>query len=369
MATVPELRDTAGTVPDLEWAKRNVSILEVADLLGLEQRGNYLRCWRPDAHQHADRTPSVGIDARRNRVKCFVCDARQLSAVDLVHSVLGLETYEAVCWLAARFPIPTIRKGKHLKSRSKSVVRLPANTSGHPLEFLIRSGVWASMSAAECRLLPVLQVFTDRDTGLATLSYAAQRHFSGLESDASVSRALSGFRNIHAVERHAASSTGPILGVSSYRVNLQDAHFLKLANATYKQTRDEVEAQRRLRSDARNKRLAQLRKSRTPKHEYTGIRLSSPAVDRNNFPLHEVKRENGDWVEVAVGGQVFRYCAESCDNENPALLTVFVDGCEHGVYRGGEGASFAAKEHAVICQNLSFKSARPVGHKPNLIWR
>jgi len=359
MAAVPEPRDTAGSVPDIEWAKRNVSIVEVADLLGLERRGNCLRCWRPENHQHGDRTPSVGIWHRKNRVKCFVCCDPPLSPVDLVQLVLGLQTGDAVRWLAARFPIPNLPKGRHLKARSRSELRLPVGTSGHPLESLIRSGLWATMSDAECRLLPVLQVFTDRDTRKATLSYAAQRRYSGLASDASIQKAVSLQKNKHAVEVIPGGRNGTLPGVNSYRVTLEDARFLKLVNSMYAKTRDEVEAQRRLRSEAKNSRLAQLRKSRTPKHKSTGIRLSSLAVDRNDFPLQPVKRENGDWVEVSVGGRLLRFRAELCDNDNPALLTVFVDGCEHVVYRGGEGALFAAKEHALTCQNLSFGTAGP----------
>src|SRR5262249_28282336 len=54
----------------------------------------------PENHKHGDRTPSVGIHERRNWVMCFVCDARTLSSIDLVMSVLQVERHAAVQWIS-----------------------------------------------------------------------------------------------------------------------------------------------------------------------------------------------------------------------------------------------------------------------------
>ena len=45
-------------IPDLRWVNRHLAIEEVARKLNLrfgEQR--MLHCWRPERHQHGDRTP------------------------------------------------------------------------------------------------------------------------------------------------------------------------------------------------------------------------------------------------------------------------------------------------------------------------
>lgn len=81
-----------GGVPDLEYIKAWLPVAEVAAALELEVVGNMVRCWRPEKHQHGDRTPSVGIDRRRNRVRCFVCDGRAYSGIDLVEKVMGYDT-------------------------------------------------------------------------------------------------------------------------------------------------------------------------------------------------------------------------------------------------------------------------------------
>jgi hypothetical protein len=85
---------------NMKSIRENVPIADVVDALGLHNNGRKLRCWRPG---HEDEHPSVGIDKTRNRVKCFRCDSKQLSNIDLVASVLNLSTYEASVWIGDRF--------------------------------------------------------------------------------------------------------------------------------------------------------------------------------------------------------------------------------------------------------------------------
>jgi hypothetical protein len=273
-------------VPDLEAAKRQVPITAVAEQLGLKIYGRMIRCWRPENHQHGDRTPSVGIDLRRNRVRCFVCDARLLSTIDLVQSALGLDTYEALLWLAARFDIPSIAKGKHLVSRSKNS-HGRVGVSANPLEAIVRSGLWGEMSDVEVRVLEVIVIFLDPDTGLATLSYRALRRFSGVRKDSSISRALRRLANLHVIEVIRGRGGHGLSACNRYRLTVEDTRFVALLNDHYRTTREEIEAERRLRAERRSVLFSQ-RKTSIPKPgraDITGIDCLPRGEGETVFPL------------------------------------------------------------------------------------
>jgi len=271
-------------VPDLVWAKKHVSITRAADLLGLEIVGKYIRCWRTENHQHADRAPSVGIHHKRNRVKCFVCDPLWLSVVDLVQSCLNLDTYAALKWLDARFEIPRLPRGKHLCEKSKGSAPYRVGTSGSRLEAVVRSGVWGGMSTAEVRVLMVLYIFTDSETGLATLSYAALKRYSGLKSDASVRKAIVRLGNLHLLEVIPTREEDGLPGVNRYRLTLEDARFLAHLNDAYKRTRQEIEAQRCFRAEAKRERRARI--SQRGARALYRFKLSTPSEVRSGLLLH-----------------------------------------------------------------------------------
>lgn len=50
---------------DLEYMRRSVPIQRVTEQLGLRTAGNMIHCWRPENHQHGDRTVSVRLQPRR----------------------------------------------------------------------------------------------------------------------------------------------------------------------------------------------------------------------------------------------------------------------------------------------------------------
>lgn len=243
-------RSGAQTVPDLEAAKR-IPIDQVVDKLGLDRQGGMIRCWRPANHQHDDRTPSVGIHGRKNRVKCFVCDGRSLSTVDLVASVLGLGIFEALLWLDQHFKIPALPKGRHLKHRSGGITRLPVGLSGNWLEEIVRSGLWGQMGAGETRLLVTIQAFTDHETGCATLSYAALRRYAGIHSNTTVSTALKKLVNIGAIEIEGGRGGDGLATCNSYRITLESSRLLALMRDCYTSARKEIEAERVVRKRAR----------------------------------------------------------------------------------------------------------------------
>lgn len=256
-------------VPDLREAKR-IPIDVVAERLGIERHRNMLRCWRPENHQHGDRTPSVGLQRRANRVKCFVCDGRRLSAIDLVQSVLGCNTFDAILWLDHEFgPLPRIPKGKHLARREQSPRRGAVGLRGR-LETVIRSGMYAELSWAQKAVLTVLDNFCDsNDT--CVLSYAALRRFAGISKDATVSTALRQLENLHAIEIQRGRGGHGLSQCSTYKLTLEHTAFLAVLRSCYEKTRAEANAEQKLRAE-RRKWVVSRRHGKA--HDITGINLS-----------------------------------------------------------------------------------------------
>lgn len=101
-----------GLLPSFEFINEEIPIDEIVDRPGLKRsRSGKVHCWRLGNHAHGDRDASVGIDRKRNRLKCFVCDrtrpgekGRELSPIKLVCSVLAVEPPEAGKWIEERFP-------------------------------------------------------------------------------------------------------------------------------------------------------------------------------------------------------------------------------------------------------------------------
>src|SRR5260370_6405980 len=131
-------------LPDLRFINRKIPIIDVARVLDLRlgDNGN-IHCWRPELHQNGDRTASIGIRKRNNTVKCFGCGIGPLGAIDLVIAVLGLKTAgEAARWIAERFPVPELPRGKHLVQPERRIFQVGFESE---LGILIRSGLWAAM--------------------------------------------------------------------------------------------------------------------------------------------------------------------------------------------------------------------------------
>jgi hypothetical protein len=248
------------SVPDLEWAKARIPIPDVARKLGLEIHGSMIRCWRPENHQFGDRTPSVGIQTRANRVKCFVCPGKRLSTVDLVMSVQGLSIYEALLWLDAHFYIPRVPKGKKLALRSKGIPSCRVGISGSRLEPVIRSGIFAEMSHAQTRILITLDGLADRETDSTMISYAGLRNCSGVRKDSTISNALKGLENMHAIEIIRGRGGDGLATCNTYRLTPEDSRFVSLMNECQVSTRDAIEAQRVLRAQLRARRVSVLAK-------------------------------------------------------------------------------------------------------------
>ena len=99
---------TSGGIPDMAWINRSVSVLEVAQKLGLEIANHErIRCWHPDRHHNGDRTASVGVRKMNNTVKCFgiACGIGPFGPIDLVKDVLNVASPQEA--FGARENLPT----------------------------------------------------------------------------------------------------------------------------------------------------------------------------------------------------------------------------------------------------------------------
>lgn len=198
-------------LPSMKWLREQVPIFDLVKLLGLSRSGKYIHCWHPGKHKHGDRTPSVGIDIRRNKVHCFACGFDH-STIDLVMDVKQLDAKDAAQWLASiwksagyveqkyevresmkRVPgktdqiMPTHEwsklKPKEIKKREKGYV-----------EQLVGSRSWRKLTPATTKVMLSLLTLTDPKTLTATISTRDLAHLVGMRR----SRVISA---LHAIEQ------------------------------------------------------------------------------------------------------------------------------------------------------------------------
>lgn len=301
LAVIPQPQDSSR--PDALWIKKNVSVLEVGEALGLRIRNCLSKCWRPENHTNGDADPSLHFYARKNRVRCFVCDMNGgHSCIDLVMGVRGLDFAAAVEWIAKCFPVQNVKPGHPVGCRTAETPPYRVGVQGSDLEVLVRSGMFGQLSAAARSILVVLSNLRDPDSGLSCLSYAALMRYAGIGSNASVAQALKRLARVHAIEIHRGFWVGGIRKCSSYRVTLDDPKFLEACNRLYTATRDQISAERAYRKSLRRKRereragrvplpvLTSLYQPKTNTSTCEGLNLSSPSEVMSNKPLHAVKR-------------------------------------------------------------------------------
>lgn len=234
--------------PDFAWIKKNVSVLHVAESLGLTIRRNNIRCWRPENHSHGDINPSVHLYEKGNRARCFVCDVKGgHSCIDLVMGYLSINFNDAVHWIAARFIVPDIKLGRPLGRRACGPSPDRAGTRGSQLEVLVKSGLFGQLSSAESRILLILEIFSDPDSNTITMSYQAIMRYSGVHSRSNVSHALARLQRFHAIQISRGQRIGITRQCSTYRVTLEDPQFYDLCNKIGKSVREQVIQEREYR--------------------------------------------------------------------------------------------------------------------------
>lgn len=239
--------------PDLSFIKKVVPVHEIAVALGLDVSGNSARCWRPDNHKNGDRTRSITFNARKNIGRCFVCDARAWSGIDLVMTVRGVSLREAAEWIAARFPVPEIPRRKHLKHKERWDPSSRVGTSAFSLEDIVRSGFWAKLSCSEARILGVFCTFCPPGSGDKAISYRGIMRYAGVRSQSTVSRVLKRFSRIGLLDIKRGLEDG-FRACNIYSLTLDSPALRGLLRDVYEHQREEIAVERQIREEQRKAR-------------------------------------------------------------------------------------------------------------------
>ena len=114
-----------------------IDIKDVYQALGYELRGgnSNARCFST-AHAKGDRNPSMGLDAKANRFKCFSCGI-QGDTIELVMQARGIDFKQATEWLADTFNAPISRTNdqpsKRYIDRPNAPIKAPTNAVQEPI--------------------------------------------------------------------------------------------------------------------------------------------------------------------------------------------------------------------------------------------
>ena len=232
------------TRPDLDYIKTKIPIADIASELGLSVRGYRTNCWRLENHKNGDCNPAITFQKKTNRGRCWVCDERTWSNLDLVMMVLGCDFRSAVEWVCKRFPVLAAKPGKHIAERRQWNPTYQVGYSRSQMEWLVRSCLWSELAASERSILVVLDTFTDTETGEATISYRGIMRFGGIRSHTTVRRALRRFQQLGLLEINRGVGSDGFRSVNSYRLTFDSPSFRRVVNETYKRQREEIELER-----------------------------------------------------------------------------------------------------------------------------
>jgi hypothetical protein len=182
-----------------------------------------------------------------------------MGPIDLVMDVLKLTAADAALWIAERFRVPSIPARKRLEVGGR---RDPVGYE-RGLGLLIRSGLWARLSAAAQAFAPVLLEFAERqgplgETRRVQMAYRTIARFSGIQSHNAIRKGLVelsqiGFLVLPATTRSLDRTS------ASYTVAPDSHELWELAQALAHQTQQEIDAEIELRRRQRNERLASKR--------------------------------------------------------------------------------------------------------------
>ena len=240
--------------PNFEFIRKKISITDVARELGLRVNGSRAHCWRTESHRNNDASPSIGFRKQQNTGRCFVCDAHTWSSIDLVMLFRDCDRRQAVSWITARFSVPLIPKGSHLRKRENWCPLFRSGDTDTVIEMLVRSGLWCSLSHAERSILPALHTFLKRDMEAVQISYCGLMRYSGVRSPATIARAIRHFQQMGFLEVVRARATGPLRQVNQYRFTFDNPGFQAMAAKVFQQKKAEIELERQMRDEARKAR-------------------------------------------------------------------------------------------------------------------
>jgi hypothetical protein len=251
-------------VPDMKFINRKIPIADVARALDLRFGGNgNIHCWRPQLHKQDDRTASVGIKKVNNTVKCFGCGTGPFGPIDLVIEVQGLtNSGTAARWIAARFTVPELTPGRHIVQAERIIFQFGSESH---IGFLVHSGLWAQLSTTARSIVPIFLEFGKPASGQQNLSvqisYRALSRYAGIASPNAISAALNELRDIHWLCRLPSKpepGVRPIRATASYLVTPRSDELVELAQYRSSLMRTEIDDERELRAEERQKRRSAL---------------------------------------------------------------------------------------------------------------
>ncbi len=253
---------SATNVSDFEFIRKKIFIVSIARELGIAVTGYRARCWRAANHRNGDANPSLSFQKKTNRGMCFVCDQHTWSTIDLVMLYLDCELPAAISWIVRRFPVPSLSPGTHVKKREGWNPNYYRGVDEDAITTLVHSGVWAQLTHAERSVLPVLQTFVQRDSGVIEISYRGIMRHSGVGSHATVAKAISTFERMRLLR--VARKPGELIfrGVNQYVLTLDDPEFQTLMARTYQSRRAAINLEKELRAKAKEEK-AKERKARS----------------------------------------------------------------------------------------------------------
>ena len=245
-------------LPDFSFIRNRIPIADVAQKLGLACHGKIVYCWHPENHAHGDADPSVRVFVKKNKLRCFVCMST-FSTIDLVQDVRHCSLRDAVAWIVARYPnIPQVPKGKHIESRQSWRVTFRVGVSGSRIETLVRSGLWSRLSMAERSIVPVLDILTANESGIAEISYRGLMRYAGLGSQTSVANSVKHLEKLHLLKIRRLHLTRTRRACNVYSLTFDEPLFIELLNHIYRQHRDEIEFSRKQQLERRSSRRKSL---------------------------------------------------------------------------------------------------------------
>ncbi len=254
-------------IPDMRFINRKLPIADVARALDLQFDGpNKLRCWHPERHKNADRTPSVGIRLSNNTIKCFGCDSKPMGPIDMVLDFHGMNSpADAAQWIAARFDVPSIPAHKRLTEPDRGNRTRVGHERG--LELLIRSGLWARLPPAAQAIAPCMLALEERrlpsnEVFNVQISYRGIARVSGIRSHNAIRKALVALNEMGFLDlpNEKTRSRGPERETACYTLTPCSDRLWELAQEVALQTKQEIAAEVELRRRIRSERVHALKR-------------------------------------------------------------------------------------------------------------
>jgi hypothetical protein len=215
--------------PDLDYIRAKVPIEEIAQLLGFEVHNHMMQCFRPEQHQHGDRTPSFTF-YKDNRCQCHCCDPYAYSNLDFVMKVHGdAKPWPAIQWILEHFPdVPRTKAGRPRGSRDRHV---RVGCYGGALESVVRSGLYGRLPWPTRSLLSVLVEVKDQH-GQIEFAYESLMRLAGIHSSATLRKAAKELQDLHAIRIGSRQRYDGQGQRNIYTLTLDDPEFLAYIDAT-----------------------------------------------------------------------------------------------------------------------------------------